>query len=1429
METDVLKLFHPAVARWFRESFQAPTPPQQQGWPRIAAGEHTLILSPTGSGKTLAAFLYAIDEAIHSAGDVGSMKRGVHTLYLSPLKALANDIERNLDPPLEGVQQCAQKLGMTLPEIRVGVRTGDTPQTVRRQMVRRPPSLLITTPESLHLLLTSIRAREMLRTVRYVIVDEIHSMCSSKRGTFLSLLLERLDALNEHAPLRIGLSATQRPLEEVARFLGGTDAHGTARPVAIVDAGMRKSMDLEVVSPVPDMTALPQDDHRAPSAWPAIYERLLEMVEGHESTLIFANSRRVVERISAEMNRRAGHDFVRAHHGSVSREQRHRIEQALKDGLLPALVATSSMELGIDVGAIDLVCQVELPYSVASGLQRVGRAGHLVRATSKGRLIPKTRADLLMMACMARSMLRGEISAVRIPKNPLDVLAQQMIAMISVDEWDAEALYARVRSAYPYQDLPLESFEAVLDQIAGTYRTPELPSLRPRVSWDRMTGKLYPMPGSRQLAVLNGGTIPDTGQYPMVLEDGRTRIGELDEEFVFERRVGETFVLGTGQWRVLEIRHDRVVVSSVEEPEAMMPFWKGDGLGHDAEFGWRFGRFIRACMERAERGTLKQWLREESMLDEAAAENTVSFVAAQLKHGGALPTDRCLLVDVFPNEAGDMRVAVLTPFGRSFHLALHLAIQGALRAKGQALPEAVFSNGGILFRPGSGGANRLIEALRGFRVQDLKQLILSELENTPYFAMRFRRNAARALLLPRARPGKRTPLWLQRLRSHELLAYASQHPNFPVVLETYREILEDKLPLQTMMDVVAGIETGEISVTIRRGRGPSPFAGVLLLDFAGRYLYEDDRPVRQGNTMASARSGLRALLGEDGPVSIDLLDREAVAGIEARLQALSPRQQARNGVEAIELLRRIGDLSRDELEARCGISAQDVLGDLILDGRIVPVNFPGAEPEHRWICSEDAVRYERLDPEDIRWIVNRYVMHHAYRTLQDIVQRYPMALPMTDTLCQTLGWSGIRLEDGSEVWTSSEVLAGLRRETLRGRRNRIRPVAPEIYAQSLLRLHTLHAPLGVEGLQDAMEQLGGCRFPISVWDDILRQRIRGYRRELLDDLVRSGWIEWTGWCEGQRSREVQLAPAAWRSPHLQKPWEVLSKKAREIADVLMTHGALFLHQLAGMAEGSPAEISEALWELMWAGWVTNDSIRAATEEKPTQLRTMRRQHRHGWGAGRWSAVVNPSVEGEDTARASIRVLFGRYGMLTRDIAGADVLPISWREAYGLLTRMEWGGEVERAYFVSGLSAPQFAQRSMIDRLHSTTSDLEPKLLHVSDPACAFGTLFPVLRGDGSRYIIRHHPGNYLVVCAGRPVLAVENRAQRLVSLAALTEETLGGVLKTLDGLIADRTQPAAIRIETLDGAPILGSRAASALSSLGFSREDQGMVRYREF
>jgi len=1433
---DVLDLFHPAIRRWFGESFAEPTPPQAGGWPAIASGENTLIHAPTGSGKTLAAFLFAIHELVDRTPriDTAGPAAGVHTLYVSPLKALANDIERNLEGPLAGIRSCAAQLGLELPEITVGLRTGDTPPSARRRMVSHPPDLLITTPESLHLLLTSPRAREILRAVEYVIVDEIHSLVPTKRGSFLALLLERLEALCGRSPVRIGLSGTQRPLDLVARFLGGCAADGTARPVKVVDAGMRKRLDLRVVVPVEDMTALPKTDDTGPTIWPSVHEALLDLVSEHTSTLVFANNRRLVEKIAAEMNRLAGHDLVRAHHGSVSKVARLEIESELKAGRLPALVATSSLELGIDVGAIDLVCQVETPISVASALQRVGRAGHVYRQTSKGRLIPKTRDDLLRMAAVVRDMRRGEISEVRCPENALDVLAQQVVAMVAVEAWSADALFASVRRAYPYRELSREAFEGVLELVSGRYRSPTLSALRARVAWDRARDCLEALPGSRQAVVLNGGTIPDTGQYAMVLEDGKTKLGELDEEFVFERRLGQTILLGTHRWRIVEIGADRVRVAPSETTEAVMPFWKGDGLGHDAAFGRRFGEFIRDCEARLQTEDVQPWLAELCALDEAASRNLATYLRAQLDRGGVLPTDRTILIDVFRNEVEDPRIAIVTPFGRVFHLAMLLALQGTLREESGSRLNAVFSNVGILIDPGRRPVDELIAALRSLTEGNVRERILLELEQTPYFALHFRRNAARALLLPRAKPGRRTPLWLQRLRSHELLDYAKGHRGFPIIAETYREIVEDVLPLDEVRRFLRDVESGTARYVVRRERHPAPFTAALTLEFAGGFLYEDDVPAPASRGARLDRAGIAELLREEG-TSLEL-DPDALRRLDERLQGLGAFERARDGAELVELLRRVGDLTVGEIEARCEEAARDALAELIADERIVavPTTFEGTEP--RYTAAEDVDRYARWSDEDVRWAVLRFASNRATATRNEVSKRYPG--PATNGAIEELLEAGalveVQIAEGMRVLAAPEVVAGARRMTLSARRKRFQPVGASALSRMVLARQQMTVPVrGEDGLRQVLTQLAGVSLGLETWDACLRARVEGYRRDGLDRLVRDGIVCWRGRGGADGARAVGFAPHDMASVLGDgSPAEAEEGSERAIVEALRTHGASYLDQLARALDMAPSSVADTLWRLTWAGIVTNDALDPASGPRGERESARRGS---GWG-GRWSlweASTRGGPAEEERTRIALEVLLDRYGILTREIVGRERVGVSWREAYPILSRMEWRGEVDRGLFVESLGGLQFARIGvaalLADASEEGSADGTMILVPSEDPANLWGDVLPIDRLDGERYVLRRHSGNHLVLADGRPVLAIENRGERLVPLVELDGARRAGALGLLRELVRGPGRRPAIRVRTWDGAPIGGTPAGEDLEGLGFMREDPWLILYRSY
>lgn len=1435
-DSSVLGLFHPAVERWFRESFAGPTPAQALGWPPIAQGRNTLILAPTGSGKTLAAFLFAINDLI-GRQQRGETFHGVQALYLSPLKALAVDIERNLERPLKGIRMAATSLGIDLPPVTVGVRTGDTSPSERQKMLRRPPQILITTPESLHLLLTSLRAREILRTTRAVIVDEIHAVCANKRGTFLSLLLERLEELTGKPFVRIGLSATQRPLERVAQFLGGYDDGGHPRPVEVVDAGMRKDLDLAVIAPVEDMTVLPCAEDRGPSIWPAIYERLLDLIASHRSTLIFANNRRSVERIAAELNKRAGHNLVCAHHGSVSKERRQQIEEDLKVGRLPALVATGSLELGIDMGAIGLVCQVESPHSVARGLQRVGRAGHVYRATSKGRLIPKTREDLLEMAALAKAMHDGEISAVHTPTSPLDVLAQQVVAMVAVKERSVDEVLALVRRAAPYHKLTREAFLSVLDMLAGGYRTDAFSKLKPRISWDRVNDRLYPLPGSRHLAIINGGAIPDTGQYPVFLEDGKTRLGELDEEFIYERREGETILLGTGRWQILDIGSDRVIVAPSEERVAQMPFWRGEGLGRDVEFGRYFGTFLRECERRLSDSDFEPWLMRECKLDAAAAQNVRTYLEDQRKRGETIPNERAILLDAFPDELGEPRLALLSPFGRAFHLALLLAALAAFRKEGVDLPLAVHSDAGILFKLGNLPTEKAVGLMGSIRPDTVQDLIVEELENSAFFGMHFRQNAARALLLPRLRPGRRTPLWLQRLRARDLLALARGYRSFPIVVETYREVIEDLLPIRELVSFLEAVESGQAQFVLRRGERPSPFAASLLFDFTALYLYEWDEPKPIASESRVDREAVQALL-EKGTTA-RLFDQDAIAVMEERLQSLSPSVRARDGVELVELLRRIGDLTEDELGERAEYEALEALPELLADGRIAWVKLPDTKVPVRLVAGEDLPRYTKLDEEDLLFLLSRYIASHALVTREEILARYPIFEGKLEEAFGRMELVAITRSEGPSTFCDPQIATGIRRLTLSRRRCDVKVSSPSALTNFLLGFqHLSHPRAGVEGTREVLAQLSWCYLPVEVWPRVLGTRVRDYRRDHLDMLLRTGEFVWRGFGHGEGVKRIAFCPREEVQNFLR--FSPLGEPAKnEHADPVLTtlreQGASFLGDIAAWLNEPPSQVAAALWELMWAGLVTNDSLDSVWAGRPRkELWRPGRQQARGWvgGTSRWSGFPLPGGEStSEEIEVVARRLIARYGLLCREVLKLEQVAISWGKLYPILTRLEWQGAVARGLFVSGLSGAQFALREVEEGLMHSQPAEKPTLLNSCDPANSYGSssLFPVTTERGEAVVFRRHPANFLVAQNGIPILAIENRGERLTPLVELSCEQRRAALALLPELLSFESGIRAIKVMQWDGKPVGTSVAAQDLEAVGFMHEDVAMIYYRQY
>jgi ATP-dependent Lhr-like helicase len=1416
---DGLNLFHPAVRQWFASAFPAPTLAQRLSWPPIARGESTLLLAPTGSGKTLAAFLWCLNRAMW-APPPPKLER-CRALYISPLKALAVDVERNLRAPLEGIAQVAAQRGDSYHRPTLFVRTGDTSPAERGHFQRHSADILITTPESLYLLLTS-GARQLLRSVETVIVDEIHALVPTKRGAHLALSLERLEHLCGRRLQRIGLSATQRPLEEVARFLAGVEAFANSappasaqqassrdavpepetssepeaihyRPVTVLDASAPKRLELSVQVPVEDMSTLGKSESPgapgARSIWTSIHPELLALVRAHRSTLIFVNNRRLAERISGALNDLAGETLVLAHHGSVAPAQRKEIEERLKRGDIQGLVATSSLELGIDMGAIDLVVQIEAPPSVSSGMQRIGRAGHQVDAVSNGIIFPKFRADLLACAAATGAMQHGQVEAVRYPRNPLDVLAQQMVATVAMEPMSSGELFAIMRRAAPFAALSVASFESVLDMLSGRYPSDEFAELRPRITWDRVTHRLTPRQSAQRIALVNGGTIPDRGLYGVFLAGAEkpTRLGELDEEMVFESKPGETIILGASTWRIMEITHDRVLVSPAPGEPGKMPFWHGDGAGRPAEFGQHIGALARELLQMPAPAAYTKLVEDHSLAPNAA-ENLLRFLRDQQAATGCVPSDEEILIERCRDELGDWRICVLSPYGSRVHAPWCMAVAAALHEElgltSDNVPETMWTDDGFVLRlPES---DRPPDAAALLPSADaIHDRVMRQLGSTSLFAAHFRQNAARALLLPRRRPGVRTPLWQQRKRSADLLNVAARYPSFPILLETYRECMRDIFDLSALAALLRRIESGAVRVVTVDSERPSPFAASLLFGYVANYIYDGDAPLaeRRAQALSIDQSQLQELLGDAD--YRELLDAAVLLEVESRLQWLGAAYAVRNADAIHDLLLRLGDLTAEELRLRCENDAAFAgLDSLVQARRVLPLSIAG---EPRYVAVEYAAQYRdalgvRLpkdlaavwladQPEALPELLSRYARSHGPFTLDDLAHRYRLPKAAAEAALAALVQRERLLEGefrpggGHREWVHPEVLQQLRRITLARLRREVEPLEARVLGVFLPRWQGAGsnrrgggAKTGaqLDAVLDALETLQGLALPLSEWErEILPARIRDYDPAALDTLMAAGELVWVGHgALGDRDGRLALyladgLPALLPPPDLQPP-PPLEGRAQLAAEFLASHGASFfasIHQAAG--GGFPGETSNVLWQLAWQGVVTNDTFHSLrsflTPERegrarpqsdltppgsPEFLRQFRARSSGGAMAqGRWSLVrsrMHRQPSFTEWSAAMAQQLLLRYGLVAREAASAEELPGGFTAIYPALRQMEERGWVRRGMFLSGLGGSQFASNAAVESLRGLRAPAlrSAILLAAVDPANPYGALLP---------------------------------------------------------------------------------------------------------
>ena len=1463
-----MDFFRPAVRGWFETSFDAPTRVQREGWPVLARGDHALLLAPTGSGKTLAAFLWAIDQVTRVEPDA---EPGIRILYLSPLKALVYDIERNLRAPLAGIRRWSEREDEPLKDVRVDVRTGDTSPKERRAQLRNPADILVTTPESLFLILGSQAAANLAR-VHTVIVDEIHSLAPTKRGVHLALSLERLSELTPREPQRIGLSATVRPARDVARFLGGD------RDVHIVDASEPAHIELSIRVPIPNMEQVPPPKpvpaaavgSRAPadipgprepgSLWSEIYPKLLELVQQHRSTIIFVNSRSLAERLAQRLNELAdmsGAPLVRAHHGSVSHAKRNEIEEALKSGALKGLVATSSLELGIDMGAVDLVVLVESPGSVARGLQRVGRAGHGVGETSLGMIFPKFRGDLLESTVVAQRMLAGAIESLEVPENPLDVLAQQVVAICADKPRQVDELQALVRRASPYRDLSRDALLAVIEMLSGQYPSQDFADLRPRLAWDRARDILTPRKGAKMISLLNAGTIPDRGLYSVHIGEGGPRVGELDEEMVYESRKGEVFYLGASSWRVEAITRDRVIVSPAPGQPGKMPFWHGDGPGRPIELGRAIGAFLRKIDAMSTDGARK-WLEENTPLDAHAATNLVTYIEEQKEHTGSLPTDRHITVERFRDELGDWRLCILTPFGSRVHAPWALAIQNLLSTRAGYEVETMYTDDGIVLRFADVEELPDLESLFP-DPEELEDRVVEELANSALFASNFRENAARALLLPRRQPGRRTPLWQQRLRAKNLLAAVTRYPSFPIVLETYRQCLKDVFDVPALKDLLRSVASRDVRVSDVETATASPFARSLTFAYVANYLYEQDAPLaeRKAQALTLDRNLLRELLGQ--AELRELIDVEVLDDVEAELAGLADGWKARNADELEDLLRRVGDLTQAEIGARTTEDPTAWLDKLENERRAVHVRIAR---ENRMIAVTDVARYRDalgavppaglpsnlLEPTEssLEGLVRRFARTHGPFLTEALAERWALLPSQIDAVLELLERDGhlvrgeIRPLGVRPEWCDPEVLRRLKRRTLAKLRKEVAPVEASVLGRFLPEWHGVHtSSSGRLRLEETLAQLEGLPMPwSSLLEVILPQRVRDFRPEMLDMLSASGAIVWVGvGALGSSDGRVALyrrdrAPVLLPARDAYEPQSDLEAKILEHLD---ERGASFTLELAPKTEElSVSELEGALLNLVWAGQITNDTF-APLRSLSKRIRRRRRGERVSYAGGRWSLVaglIDESVSDTERAHARVTMLLERYGLVSRTAALFEDLPGGYQAIYPLLREMEERGRLRRGHFVEGLSGSQFALPGAIERLravrdqlnHEKSPDDEIEAYLAVDPANPYGSILPWPQPKTERRARpRRVPGAWVLLYKGRLVLYMEKGGRTLLTFGELTEP---GVAKAAFSKLTTlpRRRPHRLRIEAIDDEVPTKSPHETLLSELGFFPDVTSMV-----
>jgi ATP-dependent Lhr-like helicase len=1454
--------FHPVIAEWFAESFGEPTDIQLQAWDSIRAGRHTLIAAPTGSGKTLAALLPCLDKLVRSrSASLAGNKTGVKVVYLTPLKALNNDIHHHVLQFVEQLEKRAVESGLEWPGIRCEVRTGDTSQSKRASILRNPPDLLVTTPESLFIMLTSANGRAILETVEQVIIDEIHDLAADKRGSHLSLSLERLSYRCLQNPLRIGISATQKPLERVARFLGGWEQQDgldpgiiQPRPVTVVESTMSKSFRLLVTMPDQSKAAATRE-----AVWLPLLDRIVQAMEGCRSVLLFVNSRRLCERLCLRLNDHVGYEMARSHHGSISRERRLEVESMLKEGSLRCIVATSSLELGIDIGHIDLVIQIDSPQEAARGIQRIGRAGHAVGEASSGILLARQKAALPELAVLSRLISSREIEDIRIPQGPMDVLSQQVVAMVAMDDWEVDSLYRLIKNSDSYHDYPMDRLESMLQVLAGFY-----PFARPLLEWDRKANLLSKRSNTAMASITGAGTIPQSGGYPVHHMESRAHLGELDEEFIQESRVGDVFQLGTSSWMIRDIRNDRVYVSEAGNRFSEIPFWRNEAGSRSYELGKKIGAFLREVAERLDLSEGEsaseelnpdlverciEWLHHGYGMDRTTSEELLTLVHSQHK-ACALPTDRQIVIEHYRDVMNQTHVILHNQCGRMVNRAWLLAIE---RQFEQLLPYRIYGNAkdnGIEFVLPEWDASWL-QVIQQVTPANLERLLTEAVTGSPLLGIAFRRIAETSLLLSRS--FTRTPMWQKRLRSEELLRGAMPYAErFPYLREAMSECLHDYLGYDDLRCQLEELLSGQIQMVVRETPYPSPFAAQFLADYVNMRIYEGDGldETIQLQLMNVSKELASQLFGVSpgGAISQDAI-REELRRIN------EPEHTPRNSDELVTLLKARGDLTAVEIVSLAGDGALKWIQLLNEQGRIIPLDISG-DGEFRWIPSDERQVYADFPETEasVTFVLGRYVDHLISFTEAELCDRYPsLTLKQAREAVDKFIRDGIvdraphAVSEEERLWTSTKVASRLIRLSIRQARNRAEPVDPARWCSQIAMMqHALHGSeqQGNEGLLTVIERIQGLFLPLSHWETIIfPARMSPYRKEYLDLLCASGEVLWVGRRdEGDKEGKIAFfltGSKALYAPYVQQSMQGDTKHPR-LLKLLEEGGASFLTRLSREEEKPPSELLNDLLDLVWEGRVSNDQF------APLRLR-LDPKHANwaktGSGLGRWYATStlhdpssadnkqpdSESPDEESPVLSWIHHLLKVYGLLNKELV-ARAAPFSWETFYPVLKRLEQWGVLTRGTFIQGMSTLQFTTRELSEAVRQPLpdrSDTASTVLSSADPANPFGMMIDWPQGvQGISY--SRKPGNFLLLQGAKWLFWMENNGKKVFSIPeSLAEMTLEQQVKLLQSAfqaIIRRRKLVKISVDQWNGEPIIDTEAGQLFMKLGAERDLRSLV-----